>query len=185
MGGHRPFSGPPSRERPEKCVTEPLTFLATWPIMVAVSTSIARRRGNLHYRVVVAQSILRQQLWREPQGSREVARGRSVQDPHAGHGLLQSLRLVARGPRLQRPHGVRDQDHGRLDTSHRQPEDQRWQVGLPGHVQPGHERFVPGPGLEQQLGQGKDRRGRGQGREELRTRRGKDAHRGKTRADGP
>ena len=58
MRGQKPFSGPPSRERHEKCVTEPLTFLETWPIMVAVATGISLGGGNLRYRVLIALSIL-------------------------------------------------------------------------------------------------------------------------------
>ena len=58
MGGRKPFSGPPSRKLHEECVTEPLTFLETWPIMVAVAIGISLGGGNLRYRVMIALSIL-------------------------------------------------------------------------------------------------------------------------------
>jgi hypothetical protein len=57
MRGQKPCSGPPSRKRHEECVTEPLTFLETWPIMVAVATGISLGGGNLRYRALIALSI--------------------------------------------------------------------------------------------------------------------------------
>jgi hypothetical protein len=58
MSGHKPFSGPPSRKRLEKCVIEPLTFLETWLIIMAVTTCISLGGGNLRYRALIAPSIL-------------------------------------------------------------------------------------------------------------------------------
>jgi hypothetical protein len=58
MSGHKPFSGPPSLIRHEKCVIEPLTFLETWPIMVAVATGISLGGGNLRYGALIELSIL-------------------------------------------------------------------------------------------------------------------------------
>jgi hypothetical protein len=58
MSGHKPFSGPPSRKRLEKCVIEPLTFLETCLIIVAITTGISLGGGNLRYRALIAPSIL-------------------------------------------------------------------------------------------------------------------------------
>jgi hypothetical protein len=58
MSGQKPFSGPPSRIRHEKCVIEPLTFLEIWHIVVAVATGISLGGGNLRYRALITLSVL-------------------------------------------------------------------------------------------------------------------------------
>jgi hypothetical protein len=57
MRGHKPCSGPPSTKRHEKFVTEPLTFLETLAIILAVTTSISWGRENLRYRALVVLSV--------------------------------------------------------------------------------------------------------------------------------